>query len=239
MPELLGAEKDKLTMKTYLKHAFARLPEPLQQEIRRQYYRRQIRKGTFEPDEREYEVLGRYVSEEDWVLDIGANIGYYTLKLSELVGPRGRVFAVEPVPSTFELLASNVRCAPFRNITLLNLAASNELRLSGMEIPNFDTGIINHYEARLSDRETDLRVVCMPLDAFSLPHRISLVKIDVEDHDLPVLQGMTRLLMRDHPLLIIEYNSEELQEFLSNLGYCSEQLERSPNVIYQIGRAHV
>ena len=60
----------------------------------------------------------------DLVLDVGANVGQYTLRLSELVGGEGGVIAFKPIVETAEILAAMARRARYRNITLFNIAVS-------------------------------------------------------------------------------------------------------------------
>ncbi|MFA6235219.1 MAG: FkbM family methyltransferase, partial [Bacteroidota bacterium] len=91
--------------------------------------------GTFETWEPEYHILDQLVSEGEWVIDVGANVGYYSKKFSDLVGPRGRVIAIEPVPETFAFLASNTLLFDNLNVSLLNLAASDASTIVRMEIP--------------------------------------------------------------------------------------------------------
>ncbi|HEY6045537.1 MAG TPA: hypothetical protein VIU65_02980, partial [Pyrinomonadaceae bacterium] len=81
------------------------MPSSWQLEIRRHLYRRQIRRGVFTTHEPEYGLLSSFLSDGDWAIDIGANIGHYTKGMSDLVGARGRVIAFEPVADTFTLLA--------------------------------------------------------------------------------------------------------------------------------------
>ena len=47
------------------------------------------------------------VSPRDWIVDVGANVGHYTKRLSELVGPKGRVIAFEPILETFSILSES------------------------------------------------------------------------------------------------------------------------------------
>jgi hypothetical protein len=58
-----------------------------------------------------------------------------------------------------------------------------------------------------------------------------LAKIDVEGHELPVLRGMRALLERDHPVLIVETSSQETIELLHGLGYATERLPGSSNLL--------
>lgn len=216
-----------------LKKAITMLPAHWQHEFKRIHYYRQIRQGRFATDEPEYAMLDSMIAQGDWVIDVGANIGHYTRKFSELVGAGGRVIAVEPVAETFDLLAANARQFAFHNVTLLNVAASDHTELAGMSVPAFATGLKNFYEAHLTEDNAEMRVLTISVDALELPSKVSLVKIDAEGHEVPVLRGMTKLLERDAPLLIVESARENLIEYLESLGYRSERLPESPNLIWR------
>lgn len=220
-------------MKSVLKRLAARLPDTWQQEIKRHYFARQMRRGRFVTNEREYGMLSQFVAEGDWVLDIGANIGHYTARLSELVGASGRVIAFEPVPETVALLAANIGRLARRNVTLLNVAVSDTTRVQGMNIPRFATGLDNYYMAALTDASSTLNVLCLAVDALGIGTPIRLAKIDAEGHEVGVLRGMEDILRRDHPILIVEDNSAEITEFLESFGYRSERLAGSSNRIFQ------
>ena len=219
-------------MKEILKIFISRLPRRWQTELKRFYFGHQIKKGAFKTDEKEFGLLEEWVREGDWVIDVGANIGHYTCKLSDIVGAYGRVIAAEPVVDTFELLASNVAMSAANNVTLLNVAMSDCPSVFGIEIPKFNNGLTNYYMAHLSDEVTDCNVLCLTIDSLKLPYPISLVKIDVEGHELSVLKGMRDILERDHPVLIVEDNSIQTSEYLDHLGYSIKKIEGSPNKIF-------
>jgi FkbM family methyltransferase len=214
-----------------MKRLVARFPGSVQHELRRWFFARQISSRRFFTDEKEYGCLPTLLAPGDWVLDIGANVGHYAMRMSELVGPAGRVIAFEPVPDTFALLAANVRRFPHANVTLLNVAVSDGSAAVGMQIPSFAEGLTNYYQAHLSDKPEGLTVLTLPVDALALPGRVRLAKIDVEGHELPVLRGMRALLERDHPVLIVETSSQETIELLHGLGYATERLPGSSNLL--------
>ena len=129
------------------------LPAGCRQALRRAYYAWQIRAGRFGSDEADFSLLSRLVGNGETVLDIGANVGRYTLRLSELVGRSGRVFAFEPVPETFEILAANARRARYENITLMNVAVSNASRVARLVVPTAQAGFAAHYFAHVDEKE--------------------------------------------------------------------------------------
>jgi FkbM family methyltransferase len=248
----LGAERLRRSdkMQRLLKRAVSYLPFHYQQELKRLHFGRQIRRGSFRTREKEYDLLDRWVHAGDWVLDVGANIGHYTARLSSLVGPEGRIIAFEPVPASFEILAANLARLPLQNVSLLNVAASSEAAEKTMVIPQLDTGLDNYYEAALdwdgqgaAAAATERRagrssasmvpVLCLTIDAFHFPAPIAFVKIDTECHERPVLDGMRRLLERDRPVLMIEANTPDVRPFLEMLGYRATGLPGSANLIYE------
>jgi FkbM family methyltransferase len=219
---------------SWLKTMAAKWPEDWQLAVRRRLYARQIRRGTFRTPEPEYDRLAEWIREGDWVLDVGANIGHYTKRFSELAGPAGRVLAFEPVPATFHLLSSNARYFAHRNVTLFQAAASDATELCGMNIPSFATGLKNYYEAELSSPGSgDVSVLTLAVDGLALPGHVALVKIDAEGHERAVLAGMQKLLAAQHPVLIVETGDKTVEESLRAMGYTATHLEGSPNVLFR------
>ena len=216
------------------KAAAGKLPHRWQQELKRLRFQRQIRRGTFITDEPEWKAVEQWLSPGDWAVDVGANVGHYTKRFSDLTGPRGRVIAFEPVSATFELLAANAARFEHSNVTLLNAAASDATRVLGIDIPMFDSGLTNYYQAALTSSATArLQVMTLSIDSLGLPSNVKLLKIDAEGHDAVVLQGAQGLLERARPTLIIESVSPAVHERLEKLGYSVQKLPGSPNVVYR------
>ena len=221
-------------MKQLIKQMAARLPADWQVAIRRQVYARQIRRGTFRTPEPEWKRLEEWVKEGDWALDIGANIGHYTKRLSELAGATGRVVAFEPVATTFHLLSSNARHFAHANVTLLQAAVSDGTTIRGMKIPSFGTGLKNYYEAELTENGTgDVSVMTLSIDRLGLAGRVTLAKIDAEGHERAVLEGMKGLIAAQKPVLIVETGDGEVVRWLEGMGYSAERLPGSPNVLFR------
>ena len=218
---------------SFLKNFAARIPVSWQLEIRRHVYRGQIRRDRFITDEPEYALLESLLSAGDWAIDVGANIGHYTKRMSDLVGKQGRVVAFEPVSDTFSLLAANARNYKNQNVTLLNAAASDKSGITGISVPHFANGLSNYYEASLVANGDGLPVLTLAIDSLGLPSRVRLVKIDAEGHELSVLNGMQVLLKRDKPVLIVEVSTGAVHSLLDEMGYSRETLANSPNHIYR------
>lgn len=83
--------------------------------------------GQFsELEEPELKVVKHLVKAGDMVVDVGANVGWYTNYLSKIVGEGGKVISLEPVPETFALLSACVKAHRLANVELVNVGASEE-----------------------------------------------------------------------------------------------------------------
>ena len=216
----------------FLRNAVARLPRGLQLEARRANYARQIRLGTFVPQDEEVAEIARHLRPGDWVVDVGANVGRYTCHMARCVGPAGRVLAFEPVAVSFALLAANMQAAGAGNVTLFNVALSSTAGVVGMTVPSYENSPMNnYYRAHLADAG-DQRVLSIPLDTLPVPGLLRLVKIDAEGHDLQVLAGMAALLQRHRPTVIVEgWLGGEAAKWLEAHDYSVAALGDSANIV--------
>ena len=159
-------------------------------------------------------VVKHLIQPGDIVIDAGANIGYVTLLLSRWVGRSGKVISFEPIPQTFDLLYHNTRRLRLRNVTAINLGLSSASGTVRMRIPSDKDGSGNYYEASIVDAHRDQEagsgtmVEVGRLDGFLpvVPEQLSFIKIDVEGHELEVLQGSERILRSVKPALLVEIN---------------------------------
>jgi len=215
-----------------IKKIISILPVGLQQGLKRYQHGRQIAAGKFVGGEPEFDRLAEWVAAGDWVIDLGANIGHYTHRLSDLAGPEGRVIAFEPMVRTFELLSANVARFRHPNVSLINAAASSSAGIARMDLPNFTTGLDNYYRASINATGHH-SILTLPVDNLQLHGKVTLVKIDVEGHEFEALQGMTELLRRDRPTLIVESSGDErVEQLLTELGYQWTHTASSPNRVY-------
>lgn len=221
-----------------LKNLASLLPSGVRESLQKQWHTLRYRAGNFVHDEPEFGLLAQWVKEGDWVLDVGANIGIFSARLSQLVGSTGRVIAVEPVPSTFRVLVHNSRLFAHPNVTPLNIAISSQPAVANMHIPTTSSGLPALARASLvssaeqNGHKSNVQVVCLSLAQTAFPHPIAFVKVDVEGHEAQVLEGLATMLQRDRPRLVIEGHDEAIQQSLVALGYRREVIEGSPNSIF-------
>lgn len=156
------------------------------------------------------QFLGQILRAGDTCVDVGANIGYFTNQMAALVGTRGRVIALEPVPETFAVLTRNTQLAnQFGTVVIaLRAAASSETAQVQINRKQFCT---YHEVERLTDGhgtsvDTARGVrLDQELPRIGMSRRVRLLKIDVEGHEYQALRGCEGLLsagLVDH--LIIE-----------------------------------
>ncbi len=173
------------------------------------------------------------VGTDDVVVDVGAHIGRYALQAATKAS---RVIAVEPDPSNFKLLESNVRLNGFSNVILVNKALSSRpgtrvLRLAARE--NTGTSSVEP-DASGAPRETGLRgtllVESMTLDQLveSLRlTRIDWLKVDVERHEIAVLQGAKAALgiTQAMALEVTQSTKNACREIVASAGFELSRVE--------------
>lgn len=144
-------------------------------------------------------------------LDIGANMGFYSLLLGDLVGPNGRVIAFEPWPHFFQILRRNLEINGFLGRATLERksvhAVSGRQELSFYE--DYGTGSVGASTQQLEEPGTfgtpcSLQVESVSLDDYFATDLgpIDFIKIDADGSEPFIFQGMKGLLRRDHPLTI-------------------------------------
>lgn len=152
-------------------------------------------------------VQGKIVTSGDVVLDIGANIGYYALLESRLVGSEGTVYAIEPVLNNFRLLEKNIALNGITNVRAFQLAAGN--KNGEAEIHIAEKGNLSSFIYRADNKFTGTQKVNMvTVDGFVARHQIrpALVRMDVEGYEVEIIEGMRQTLLL-HPKLLIEVHS--------------------------------
>lgn len=151
-------------------------------------------------------------------LDIGANIGYFTLIAARLVGEEGKVFAFEPEPHNFDLLVRNITLNGYDNVIPVQKAISNKNGRTKLFLNTFEGGGHTLARARHNDKffEGIIEVEVQTLDSFFSDYngKIDFIKVDVEGAELAVLEGMGNIIKKNKDLIIItEFCPQHLSQF--------------------------
>jgi FkbM family methyltransferase len=176
-------------------------------------------------------VFERLLRPGDVVIDVGANIGHYSLLAASVVGPLGRVHAFECSPETLALLSNNVAKNKLQNIAVHPFAASDERGALSLNVTAIGLSWFTPHSnwPVVSGSGTSVEVQTVPVDDIvSAP--VNLVKIDAEGVDLNVLKGMKRILSESPgvsiivewaPPLLVEAGKDpmEIIQWLQNAGF--------------------
>ena len=182
--------------------------------------------------------LQQLVKKGDTVIDIGANLGYYTRPLADIVGATGEVYAVEPVPVIFSVLKRNV--GGRKNVTLLNYALGQEERT--IEMANDSVAAAGYFGTGrnfVSDGELSGDAIRFSAQMvrgsrlFADLKRIDFIKCDIEGYERVVIPELQPLIERHHPTVLIETDGEtrhQIIEMFSQMGYRAYMLENGKEV---------
>lgn len=141
-------------------------------------------------------IISKSLGKGDIFIDVGANVGYYTLLASKLVGDAGRVYSFEASPAVFGRLQNNISANDMQNVEIFNIAVSNEPgKVTIWAAPNDNIGhstiISSVAEKDGHHREAEVR--CDVLGAFvPLPYLLAarFIKIDIEGAERLAIEGI-------------------------------------------------
>ena len=159
------------------------------------------------------ELLHGYLKEGYNCLDIGANFGYHSITMGELVGKTGNVFCFEPMLDFCNLISANSYLNNLNNIKVYNKAVGKNKDVVYVPQPNFETDYpVNHGDTSITKTKIGKDVEMVKIDDLNLP-KINFIKIDVQGCELDVLMGLKNKITNDKPLLIVEIEDSQVSKF--------------------------
>jgi FkbM family methyltransferase len=167
-------------------------------------------RGTFEPEEQG--VMRALLPACRGMMDVGANLGLYTLLASRLMPSDSQIVAFEASPIEHAKLAWTVLRNKLANVEVIHAAVSDALGTTTIYQSLAGAGALNRLDrpAKTSGEWEPTKVSMTTIDAWAATHGkipIDLLKIDVEGHELPVLVGAQSLIRNWRPLILIEVNA--------------------------------
>jgi len=202
-------------------------------------------KGVYE--EYQTELFKKLIKPGMVVVDIGANIGYYTLIAARLLKDDGRVYSFEPEPNNYELLVKNIRINGCTNVIPLQKAVSNiggKVRLFLDEV-NLGKHSLSEYNVL---KAGFVEVEAVTLDDFFESvvknNKVNLIKIDTEGAEGLIIEGAGRILSDNDLKIIMEFwpyglrnigtDPLELLHRLQNYGFKIRLIDEANRCLRQI-----
>jgi len=158
--------------------------------------------GIFEPSSTK--VVKSLVKEGNIVLDVGANIGYYSVILSKLVGKQGKVICFEPTDRFGKVLRQNIEANNLQNIELIKSGLSDKAQELDIQICE-DSATLHLSGNNVPESSEKIKLIT--LDSFLKDHplpRIDFIKIDVDGHEPLFLSGAENTLNKYEPIILLE-----------------------------------
>jgi FkbM family methyltransferase len=178
-------------------------------------------------------VIKKIITRGMTVIDLGANIGYYTLIESKLVGSEGKIVAVEPNSENIKFLKLNIQKNGIKNVTVIEAAIGDRdgfdtLHLS--ETSNWHSMISNPSLKQLNSVEVKVRQLDNLIEELGVS--VSLIRMDIEGYEINVIRGMIRTLQKYGPRLVVELHPQlvgsqaicNLLITLKTLGYVATHI---------------
>jgi FkbM family methyltransferase len=184
-----------------------------------------VLQGNWENDEVDFMLS--CLGPGDGVIDAGANIGVFTLQAARAVGEAGRVYAFEPMRTTFGMLERSVRANGFQDRCKLYNEGLGAASASGsFHLSSHATNPGSSYIS--ADASGDEAIQIRPIDAIAYERPVRFIKIDVEGFEPHIIRGAVNTLRRHAPVILTEFFPRSLREIggISGAGYVAmlEQL---------------
>jgi FkbM family methyltransferase len=199
-------------------------------------------------DAQEWALIRHFLRPGDTFIDVGANIGYFSLLAADQVGASGRIVAIEADPRIFATLSRISALNPAAPITLKHVAIGAEdgtLRLAGFDDAQDNWGISRVVAENAPPAAGTFEVAARPLDPLLDElgiGTVDLLKMDIEGAEIFALRGMRdglasgryrRILLELHPAQLQEHGSSPLEvtRLLLSAGYRARVVDHSSETL--------
>ena len=150
------------------------------------------------------------VKSGDVVVDIGANIGYYTILMSKLVGNSGKVYAFEPGSENFELLSKNIKKNNCTNVILENKTVSNETKTSVFYVSTKASSDHRIFQTKTNQKSKEIEQIDLDSYFEKINSKVDFVKCNIQGADFLAFKGMSRIVKNNDVKIMIEFSPHNM-----------------------------
>lgn len=150
-------------------------------------------------DKHDIALMQQYIKQGDIVLDIGANIGFYTKILSALVGENGKVYAFEPDKTNFNHLMKNA--GHLKNVVFFNKAVNE--KTGKITLYHSDLLNVDHKTYPTENYTSTTEIDGVAPDDVLPGHKVDFIKIDIQGYEYYAFLGMKEIFKQNENLKII------------------------------------
>lgn len=194
-----------------------------------------LAEGFWEANETRWMI--RSLRKGDVVLDVGANVGYYTVIASRLVGGTGRVYAFEPDPTAYSFLKKNAAANALGNVVLEQKACSTEPGTLKLFLDEANLGG-HRVNVPRDDQKRFVEVEAVRVDDYfeAGDRKVNFIKIDTEGAEALILAGMKRLIAENDDLkMAVELSPYALEDLGASAAELLDMLEDLDFRFYDLG----
>jgi FkbM family methyltransferase len=159
------------------------------------------------------EVVKKFIKEDSVVIDVGANIGYYSVIFSKLVGGNGKVLSFEPTAHFYKILSDNLKENKCDNVRTFSFGLSDKQQTLDIYIGDSSATIHDPTPETAISKEA---IKLFPLDEkiveFNLS-RLDFIKIDIDGHEPAFLKGAIKTIRKFKPLVLLEVSHTHYLEY--------------------------
>ena len=196
-----------------------------------------MKNGCFERFETQ--IIKQLVKEGDVVVDVGANIGYYTIILSKIVGKSGKVYAFEPDVSNFQILTKNVMINDCTNVELVQKAVTESTGMVDLYLNDINLGGHRIHPTLSGTRNVEVSAISLE-SYFPDNQTIDFLKMDIEGAEFQAMKGFGTIRPGTMVMEFSPFNneacgvdSEKMVGLIQDRGYRIFHIDEERNSIRQ------
>ena len=182
------------------------------------------------------------VKKNDYVLDLGANLGYHTITLSKLIGNDGLVYAIEPQRLTFQQLNCNIILNKLDNVHTLNAAVGDKNSTIFIEHVDYYKEVDGYFGTNIGNASVNFQgtgdeIQLITVDSLNLP-KLNFIKIDIQGCELNAIIGAKHTIQAHRPIMFVEIEPQHLINFNATPELLMSHIKDLNYTMYQINNEY-